>query len=353
MVMNKNYLGSFILFLMLTLLPFKLVALEHFRIGFGSCNKTNLDQPLWDIIGSEVTDLSYWIWGGDAVYGSHLENLNMEKLFLEQKNHPSYQKFLQKKIPINGVWDDHDYGVNDGDYNHPHRDEVQKYYLDFIDEPEGSPRRKQKGIYTSLTLTTPLRVTLNKEVVPFTIKILLLDIRSFKQNSLITSDLLGVEQWKWLSEELTNSKAHAHLLVSGIQFLSDHHRFEKWNNFPKARQKLFKLIKDSHAKGVIMLSGDRHFAEISRMVNNKELAYPLYDITASGLTHTYTPLIYEYNPYRVGRLYKEIHFGVVEFKQREKTSEKSLEFEIDVSLEIRDRFNSQPILVQFPLKEIL
>ena len=58
-------------------------------------------------------------------------------------------------------------------------------------------------------------------------------------------------------------------------------RFEKWANFPNERQRLFELIKNSAVSGVVIISGDRHLAEISKLEGT--LGYPLYEITASGL----------------------------------------------------------------------
>ena len=54
-----------------------------------------------------------------------------------------YKAFVSR-TPIIGIWDDHDYGINDGDKLYSNRDEGQQVFLDFIGEPEDSPRRKQK-----------------------------------------------------------------------------------------------------------------------------------------------------------------------------------------------------------------
>jgi alkaline phosphatase D len=51
-------------------------------------------------------------------------------------------------------------------------------------------------------------------------------------------------------------------------------------NFPKEREKLYAILNSTGANGVLILSGDRHLAEIS--VDTKSIGYPLYDITSSG-----------------------------------------------------------------------
>jgi hypothetical protein len=58
-----------------------------------------------------------------------------------------------------------------------------------------------------------------------------------------------------------------------------------WGNFPSERQRLFRLIRDTRANGVVLLSGDRHLAEMSRLpVDHPDgVGYPLFDVTSSSL----------------------------------------------------------------------
>lgn len=50
---------------------------------------------------------------------------------------------------IIGIWDDHDYGINNGDMTYYNKNLTRRLFLDFIEEPEQSPRRKDinEGIY--------------------------------------------------------------------------------------------------------------------------------------------------------------------------------------------------------------
>lgn len=43
-----------------------------------------------------------------------------------------------------GVWDDHDYGVNDGDKDFVNKVPIREMFLDFVDEPLNSERRNEK-----------------------------------------------------------------------------------------------------------------------------------------------------------------------------------------------------------------
>ena len=50
------------------------------------------------------------------------------------------------------VWDDHDYGENDAGLEYPQKAESQQIFLDFLNEPGDSVRRKSPGIYDSIIL---------------------------------------------------------------------------------------------------------------------------------------------------------------------------------------------------------
>ena len=51
-------------------------------------------------------------------------------------------------------YDDHDYGKNDAGVEFEMKDESQQLFLDFLDVPKDSPRRKQRGVYHSKTFNT-------------------------------------------------------------------------------------------------------------------------------------------------------------------------------------------------------
>ncbi len=97
---------------------------------------------------------------------------------------------------------------------------------------------------------------------------------------------------------------------------------------------MLKLIVDAHKNGVILLSGDRHFAEFT--VHKEPGFYPLYEVTASGLTHYWETMPDEPNSARLGRAYKGLNFGLL-------TVDWAARPEPLVSLQVRDR-NSRPQL---------
>ena len=274
-------------------------------IAFGSCSDQKRPQPLWDDIVAQKPDI--WIWLGDNIYGDSESMDTLRAKYDKQKANPVYQQ-LRQSTPIIGVWDDHDYGVNDGGKEYPKRKESQQVMLDFLDVPRTSPLRTQEGAYsTNVYGPKGQRV-----------KVILLDGRYFrdplkkenKQNVPDPSgDMLGETQWQWLEQQLTNSDADIHIIGSGIQVLPEEHVYEKWANFPTARQRLLDLLSKTKPKGALLISGDRHMAEVSK-VSVPGLNYDLFDITSSGLTHVSAPH-QEANRHRVGEIVSELNYGVI------------------------------------------
>ncbi|WP_046246478.1 alkaline phosphatase D family protein [Hymenobacter terrenus] len=288
---------------------------KELAIAFGSCNRTDLPQPLWPVIAQEKPDV--WLWLGDNIYGDTDDMAVLKQKYDTQFNLPAYSQFRTQVPVIIGTWDDHDYGRNDAGKEYPFKKESQQLALDFLQEPAGTPRRAQEGLYTSYEYQVGRKK----------VKVILLDDR-YHQDELQrdanrayvpnpTGDILGAAQWQWLTQQLTNSTADAHIIASGIQFLPQQHPYEKWANFPATRQRFLDLLVASKAKGVLLVSGDRHIGEISK-VTPAGGSYPVYEITSSGLTHPAVNNKSEANDLRVGPLINQKHYGLFRFREQGK-----------------------------------
>ena len=272
------------------------------KIAFGSCNHQDLDQQIWEAVNQQEPEI--WIWGGDNIYGDTEDMETLYDKYFKQKNNPSYRK-LREKAMILGIWDDHDYGVNDGNKGYRWKRESKDLMMDFLDVPKESACRRRDGVYQSQSFGPE-----GKKV-----KVILLDGRWFKDflrpaqdgqkgyQPNETGDVLGEAQWKWLESELTDSDAQVHIIVSGFQIISNQHHHEKWGDFPEARKRLFRLIEKTAPANLLLLSGDRHLAELSR-IDLPGLHGPLFELTSSGMTHTEGArdknILNEKNPHRVG-----------------------------------------------------
>lgn len=299
------------------------------RIAFGSCNRQNRAQPLWSRIVADSPEL--WIWLGDNIYADTADTSVMRAKYRTQLQNPGYRR-LTESCPVIGTWDDHDYGKNNAGKEFTAKRESQQLLLDFLGEPQSSERHQRDGIYTTYSYGPPGQQ----------VRVILLDTRYHREPPGADADVLGTAQWHWLEKILQESTAAVHLVVSSIQVLPEDHSYEKWANFPEARKRLLKTLIKSGAAGVLFLSGDRHLAEISRL-RRSDLASPFYEITSSGMTHSYWSLETEPNRHRLGSFFNQLNYGIIEFKWHENR--------VVLRLQIRDQ-NGKTALqeeVEFPL----
>lgn len=267
-----------------------------FTLAFGSCNKAHLPQPLWSDVRALAPDA--WAWLGDIVYADTDDVGRTRRLYAEQAARADYAA-LVAQMRVVGIWDDHDFGHNDAGSEYHSRVASQAALLDFLGEPADSPRRAQLGTYTSYVFGEDERQ----------LKLIMLDGRYHRDAPGPHGDTLGEPQWAWFENELRSSRARVNVVTSGYQVLPLDHSSEKWGNFPAARARLLDLIASTHAPGVVLLSGDRHFAELSCLSGGPS-GYPLFELTSSGLTHSYENAD-EPNRYRVGSLYPHRNFGTL------------------------------------------
>lgn len=242
------------------------------KIAFGSCNFQFRPQPIWKSILKENPQL--WIWLGDNIYADTHDTLIIRKKYAQQLANVDYKNFMNT-VPIIGVWDDHDMGINDADAHYPEREPSRQMFCDFMGEPQNSPRRKRSGIYESYTFENEGRI----------VKIILLDTRFNKSKKIPVPDLLGLEQWEWFEEELLNSQAQVNIIATSIQFLSKKKISENWYEFPYSVNRMYDLLKRHGKANVLFVSGDIHCGEIS-VSDPKESPFEFYEATSSGLTHT-------------------------------------------------------------------
>jgi alkaline phosphatase D len=280
------------------------------RLAFGSCSDQERPQPIWDAIAAFEPQLFLHL--GDSVY-SDTEDMQQRRADLaKQAAVPEFRRF-RERVPILATWDDHDYGVNDGGADFPEREEAEQLFLDFFDDPVGSPRRGRPGVYTATIFGPPGQ----------RLQVILLDGRSFRgrleddpsphrryrPSTDRSATMLGEAQWAWLEEQLRRP-AEIRLIGSGIQVLGHAAGFECWQNLPHEQERLFRLIRETGAEGVLFLSGDAHFALLKR--GDGGVGYPLYDFTSSGLTHSRPDAAERPAPLAVDPPFGGINFGTVE-----------------------------------------
>ncbi|HEX8311278.1 MAG TPA: alkaline phosphatase D family protein [Chthoniobacteraceae bacterium] len=288
------------------------------RIAFGSCAHQDRPQPMWETMIAQKPDLFLLI--GDNIYGDTVDMDLLRAKYGKLGAQPGYQKLLST-CPLLATWDDHDFGRNDVGSDFPMKKESQQVFLNFFGVPLDSPRRTQEGVHSSAIYESTGR----------RLQVILLDTRyhrsklrkikapeGLKGDVALPSEepnatILGDLQWRWLEEQL-RQPADVRIIASSIQVIPEEHRFEKWANFPRERERLFRLIGETKANGVIFISGDRHMAEISRLDAAASAAgYPIYDVTSSGLTHAGGGSGGELNRHRISASnYQKLNAGLIE-----------------------------------------
>jgi len=300
--------------LALAALPLLLSAAEPVtRVACGSCYKPEQDKGIFKTIAKEKPDL--FLFMGDNIYGDTEDMAVLREKYRKLTSQPDFAAFA-KQVPILPTWDDHDYGLNDAGREYAKRRESQQVFQDVFGFPADHPARKTEGIYHSKILgPTGKRV-----------QFILLDTRYFRsplekekingrkdyiQATGPDATMLGKEQWNWLAAELTKP-AELRIIVSSIQLLATDHRFEKWANMPNEKARFLKLLKSTNCGPTVLLSGDRHLAEVFKM-NSAEsgLPFDLYEMTSSGLTHAGAPN--DPSPYRVEGTYsRTLNYGILD-----------------------------------------
>lgn len=88
-------------------------------------------------------------------------NLTKIQESFDMVTHDHYYQLVANHTKVYGVWDDHDYGLDNGGKSMEAKEPMRKLYLDFLKEPEDSPRRTRKGgIYESYFLDKEEKVKL-------------------------------------------------------------------------------------------------------------------------------------------------------------------------------------------------
>lgn len=286
------------------------VQLPPNKIAFGSCCFQLGDLSIFRKIQEMNPELYLAL--GDNMYGDlisfpgvFVDSLTLANQYKMLASNPYFREFKQK-IPIVATWDDHDYGGNNRGNEYPYKSATKNLFLNFFNEPKESERWTRPGIYTSYYYGDEAH----------RLQIIVLDMRTFLDvfsgepiapTTDTTKTNLGEAQWQWLKQEL-QKPAKVRIVMSSTQMLHEHNTYESWTNYPHELERFFQTLRDTKAEGVFVVSGDVHWAELSRQ--QPEGLYPLYDMTSSGLN------MIEFfpgaNKYRVGNATRDLNFGMID-----------------------------------------
>ena len=322
------------------------------RIAAGSCVRQDRPQPIWKAVAAYRPDVLLLL--GDTIYGD-TEDMDVLKDKYERLDANEGFAAVRAKTPLVAVWDDHDFGGNDVGREYPKRRESQQVFLDFFHVAADAPLRKQEGIYRAVTVGPPGRrvqfICLDTRYHRSALATMPLAQRIKGRGHYVPTDdpqqaVLGEAQWTWLAGAL-REPAEVRIVLSSIQVAATEHHHEHWGNFPRERARLLAAFRDSAARGLVVVSGDRHAAEISRIpAGDEALAYPLYDLTASSLNQAKGGGGDEPNRHRVGRRYGAVNFGTIEIDWGGEAAAPR------ITLAIRDEVGAAVVSAEVPLAEL-
>ncbi len=293
------------------------VAQDTIRLGLGSCNKADHDQSYWQTIRDANIDA--WVWLGDIVYADTKNPKKLKKHYSELRCNDYYKQF-SKTHDIYGIWDDHDYGDNDGGKDFTIKEKSKTILLKFLKVPKSNAAWNREGAYQAHALSFDAN--------SIKVKLLLLDTRYFRDKLKPNPDpdvryipstkaeILGETQWVWLSEQLEEAEEDVILIGSGTQIIPLEHGYEKWADYPSERSRLMDLLRKHTDKRIILISGDRHMAEVSALALDSD--YFLFELTSSGMTHTWSTVKDEKNNFRIKSMFPVKNFAVIQIIKESK-----------------------------------
>jgi len=286
---------------------------EILTLGFGSCLHQDRSMAILKTIEKKELDLFMFI--GDNVYGDQKDG-ELDKLIRTYKQQYNNLENFLKNVSKEFIWDDHDFGLNDGGSNYRHKDRAKELFLETWKIPSQDSRRLRDGLYfDKMIKTNGLKVHL-----------IFLDNRSFKSEWKLTDEfnkegkeryvkdfdpdktLLGKKQWQWLKEKL-NEDSDIKIILSSLQILSLGHGWESWDKLPLERERFFNLIDESKVSNLFILSGDRHRGGFYRYKTDDN--NDIYEFTSSSLNLPIPFNTEEKGPLRIGSTYRKANFGVV------------------------------------------
>ena len=300
-------------FLFLYLISINLYSTQEIlTLGFGSCLHQDRSMAILKTIEKKELDLFMFI--GDNVYGDQKDG-ELDKLIRTYKQQYNNLENFLKNVSTEFIWDDHDFGLNDGGSDYRYKDRAKELFLETWKIPSQDPRRLRDGLYFDKMI----------EKNGLKVHLIFLDNRSFKSEWKLTDEfnkegkeryvkdfdpdktLLGKKQWQWLKDKL-NEDSDIKIILSSLQILSLGHGWESWDKLPLERERLFNLIDESNVSNLFILSGDRHrggFYSFKTDDNND-----IYEFTSSSLNLPIPFNTEEKGPLRIGSTYRKANFGV-------------------------------------------
>jgi len=244
------------------------------RIAVASCanyRKLDAQEAMYNQMQQQCPDLILFI--GDIIYSNSQvssvigtpedPSTALERYILTWNKVNFYQ--LEPLIPTLAVWDDHDYGTNNGGASNPHKATMKEMFRAFYPLPTQ---------HNSLSIGPGVSFRLNA----FGIDFYMMDGRTFLEKKVTQ---WGAAQDAWFAQDYNASSAPAWIL-NGTQFFR---YFFTVESLEKSAQPSFLMLQDmlrNRRRPTALFSGDVHCSQVQE-IPASFCGFKTYEITSSGI----------------------------------------------------------------------
>jgi alkaline phosphatase D len=251
---------------------------ETYRFMFTSCALSvpfgfkwlhpGIEDNVYKYAITKEADFSLWV--GDYLYfrpRDARQEEGMTKRWVWKRKLTKIATYMEQ-WPQYSIWDDHEFGPNDGIGNFAHKKHSLGLFQKFWGNP-GYGSDEAPGCYFKFDYLDSEFFMLDDRY-----------YRTLPEDSVPT--MLGATQLAWFKQSLKESKAVFKFVGIGSQTLNQVTTHECYWQYKDELNDIIQYIKDENISGVIFLTGDRHHSELLKL--DVDGGYPLYEFTSSGIT---------------------------------------------------------------------
>jgi alkaline phosphatase D len=218
----------------------------HVRIAFTSCVGYHGYDATAGYADMARTNIDLLLMLGDNHYANTNDPVIQRRFYFDQRNTAGWRG-LSPGTPIYAIWDDHDFGPDNSDGTLKGKERALQTFQEHWANPAyGEP--DNPGVYFKFTRAN--------------VDVFMLDVRYHrapnKAANIAHKPHLGPRQLAWFKRELLESRAPVKMLAAGGEWQS-FGTDDSWTSFKDERDEIFRFIEENKIKGVLLLSGDRHF----------------------------------------------------------------------------------------------
>ncbi|BDD12692.1 alkaline phosphatase (plasmid) [Fulvitalea axinellae] len=254
------------------------LAKGSFQIAFGGCSAYNPDfEHIWSAIAKRKPVAFLGL--GDNVYIDHPESIPTQRFCYYQRQSVPHFRKLVASTPYIGVWDDHDFGIDDSfggpEVNTPawKVDALQVFKENFANP--GFATDGMPGVWFKQTIGD--------------VDFFFLDGRYYREPSTKRKpQMLGPVQLDWLKRSLKASEATFKVIVTPVTWAYGakdiyQGRTDTWEGYKRERKDISDFLSDNKIEGVLLLSSDRHRHDAWK--TEREGSYPLYEFASGRMSN--------------------------------------------------------------------